>query len=196
MRTIKFFSLKGTTTLSQYAETQTPRGSDEVCGGIPARLLVGKSAGTPCRAEHPSRFLKQEWGDFRSILRKWSLLVRDGFSRRGTRSAFLCDTSSARGHLRLDNAVFQQQPQPQPQMLQNVAGFLWNHRLTLGACGAVCLLFLSSCAHCPMCGHCGAGASGGKSPANKERTAQARRSASEVGSMQQHFETPMHRSPR
>ena len=183
MRTIKFFSRNETSTFQQYAKPQEGRGCPEVCGGI-SRI----SEGTPSRAERLSLALKQDWGNFHLTLRSWSQSVRDGFSRREARPATSSDSPPTQQHLREDNAVFQTQQ-------KRGAGFLLNSRLVFGACGAVCLFFLSSCAHCPMCGHCGAGASGGKSQVNKERTAQARRSASETGSAQ-HFETPMHRSPR
>ena len=187
MRTIKFFSRNETTHLGQYAKTQTWRRCHEVCGGIFGGI-AGMLAVTHGRPERPSRTLKQDGGDFRLILRRGSQFVRDGFSRRGARPDFLSDPPPNQQHLRAENAVLQT-----PQ--KRGAGLLLNHRVILGACGAVCLLFLSSCAHCPMCGHCGAGASGGKSPANKERTAQAKRGAAEAGSMQ-HFETPIRRSPR
>ena len=192
MRTIKFFSRNEKSTLQQVAKPQTGRGCHEVCGGIfggIAGLLAGMLAVTPSRDERASRALKQDWVGFRLILLNWGQSVRDSFLRRGAKPAFFSDPSPARQHLREDLGVSQTQQ-------KRGAGLLLNHRLIMGFCGAVCLVFMSSCAHCPMCGHCGAGAPGGNSPANKGRTAQARRGALEAGSAQQHFETPIHRSPR
>jgi len=185
MRTIKFISRDEATILGRYAKTRTWRGYPKVYEGIFGGIF-GTSAAILSRLERPRRDLKQYWGDFRLILKSWSQLVVGGFLRRGARPTFSSDTAPSQQRAREDNAVLQ---------TQQKGGDVLNHRRILGACGAICLLFLSSCAHCPMCGHCGAGASGGKSQVNKERTAQARRSASETGSAQ-HFETPMHRSPR